>query len=974
MVKKNILVFTLIFLPLIICDAQIKERGVPFIVNHSHSTYNAGTQNWSITQNDKGFLYFGNNEGILEFDGTSWNTFPVPNNSVVRSVLAVNDTIYAGAFEEIGYLAPDSNNTGTLIYHPLNHLIPQQYRNFGEVWNIFEYQGDIIFQSFDYIYIKSMHSEDSIKVIEPLSSFCMMHFANERFFIVDKENGLMELKNDSLQLISDHPVFFRNEIRSIIPYSRDTFLIATSNEGLFLMSEQKLEPWDTFVNDHLKKNNVYKAIVVSDDNFAFGSIRNGVYISDKEGNVLQNLNRSKGLQNNTVLSLFLDKRKNLWLGLDNGIDFIEINSPISILNFTYNIETVYTSIIHNGIMYVGTNQGLYASEVEKLSNLNSINNKFELVKGTDGQVWELEVIDNTLLCGHDFGVFQIDGLDARKISDIRGFWSFIKPDPDKNIIIAGTYNGLVRLIAQNNQWFYDGKIEGFDDSSRKLFYDNNDNLWISHGYRGLYKLKLCDNFKKIEKKKLFRNEANLPEALPYNINVYNNDMVVTTHSGMYMYDYDVNKFVKEENLNKIFSGEEFIDKLYQDSKESIWYFTANGMGVMRLLEDGLYMDISSPFNRINETLIPAFQNIYVHNDENVFIGTQNGLVHYNPAIIKTSEYQAEVYIKEAMFYGIQEHVTFYMPGNISQEEKKGFKSIPFSQNSVIFKFTLPSYENPDKIRFSFRLKGFDEEWSEWSAANIKEYTNLKEGDYVFKVKAVDSFGNESRMKSFNFTIDPPLHRSTLAYLIYAVILLFILAGNFYYIRKKIIKARKKEKRRHEKRLKRREEDFKEKMSLSENEIMSLQQKNILNEVKHKNKELANATLHLIHKNKTLSELKKDLDKLYKNTNEYSNERDLAKSLIKKVNKDLNNEKNWELFNRYFDEVHQDFINRVKDKHNNLTPKELRLCAFLRMNISTKEIAPLMNISVRGVEISRYRLRKKMNLKRDVNLTEYIINL
>lgn len=975
MISKLILVFALIILPLI-SNASIKDIGVPFIVNHSHNTYSAGTQNWSITQNNKGFLYFGNNSGILEYDGSNWNTFQMPNNSVVRSVLAVGDTVYAGAFDKIGFLAPDTSEQGNKTFNSLNHLVPPQYENFSEVWNIFEYQDDIIFQSFEYIFIKSGKKNDTLKVIEPLSSFCMMHFANDRFFIVDKETGLMELKNDSLQLVNDHPIFFRNEIRSILPYSEDSFIIGTSNEGLFIMEDQKLEPWDVDVNSHIKESSVYKAIKISDENYAFGSIRNGVYISDKEGNVLQNLNRNKGLQNNTVLSLFKDQRNNLWLGLDNGIDFIEINSPLSILNYTYNIEATYTSIIHNEIMYIGTNQGLYASEIEDVSNLNSLNTDFKLIKGTEGQVWTLDIIDNTLLCGHDFGAFQVNGFDARKITDKRGFWTFLKPVINENLIIAGTYNGLVRLINHNGTWLYRDEIEGFDDSSRKIFYDKENNLWVSHGYRGLYKLKPGENFEKIEHKKLYKYNHGLPETLPYNIQVYNGNMFVTTHSGIYQYDYELNKFIKEESLNNILPDEQFFAKLYQDNNKNIWYFTENssGMGVRRFIEGGNYINITSPFYRINETLIPAFQNIYVPDDENVFIGTQNGLVHYDSSIIKEYKQQEDVYIKQASFYGNEDSISLYMPNYTLKENMKSKKIMPFSLNSVIFKFTLPVYENPDKTRFSFRLKGFEDNWSDWSEANFKEYTNLKEGDYVFELKALDADGNETQIKSFDFTIEPPFIRSPTAYAIYAFVLLIIIAANFYYIRKRILKTRKKEKIKHDKKLAKREKVFKEKMSINENEIMHLQHENIINKVKHKNKELANTTLHLINKNKTLSELKEDLDKLYNNTQAYSTERDIAENLIKKVNKNLNNENNWELFNKYFDEVHQDFIKHIKEKHPNLTPKELRLCAFLRMNISTKEIAPLMNISVRGVEISRYRLRKKMNLNRDENLTEYIINL
>ena len=109
-----------------------------------------------------------------------------------------------------------------------------------------------------------------------------------------------------------------------------------------------------------------------------------------------------------------------------------------------------------------------------------------------------------------------------------------------------------------------------------------------------------------------------------------------------------------------------------------------------------------------------------------------------------------------------------------------------------------------------------------------------------------------------------------------------------------------------------------------------------------------------------------------NSNLDENHKSGLNHLVKRIDKDINNEKFWKVFDSYFDEVHQDFLTRMKEKHPDLSPKELRLSAYLRMNISTKEIATLMNISVRGVEVSRYRLRRKLNIDRDTNLTEYIL--
>lgn len=949
---------------------QIKDIGVPFFVNHNRSKYNASTQNWSITQSDKGFIYSGNNDGVLEFDGTNWRTFAVPNASVVRSVLAVGDTIYVGAFEEIGYLA--TNADGKLAYNSLNHLIPASKMNFDEIWNIYKVGERLIFQSFNYIFILM---KGQIKVIEPLSKFSFLRVANDSFYVVDIENGLMLVEGDSLKLVSDDPIFFRNEIRCIIPFDYENLLLGTSNEGLFLLDKNRLtiSPWNSEINKKIKENNLFSAFKLTNGNLVFGSVTNGVYISGKDGRILQHMNRHKGLQNNTILSLFEDRENNLWLGLDNGIDYLEVSSPLSILNYNFNIESAYTSIVHNGIMYVGTNQGLYAKEYTELNKMNSNDDRFMLIKGTEGQVWSLEVIDNTLFCGHNYGCFVVNRFSATQISSIRGFWSFLTPPNNNKIVLAGTYTGLVRLQRNKEKWDVFDEVKGFNESSRSIYFDENGSLWVAHGYRGLFKLNLSNSYDSVMNSKLYRVGVGLPNELPYNINIIDNKIIITSKDGIFKYNYDRDSFYKPVEMNRLFEGKGFVDKIYQDNNGNLWYFTDKYLGVMRFLEDGTYRDITSPFSSVKEILLPAFQNIYVYDSNNIFVGSQKGLIHYAPNIIKDYLAAEKVFLNEVSFYGKKKtsHSLFYGSNEGLNKERRPV--IPHSQNSVSIKFTMPAFENPENINFSFRLDGFDLDWSDWDKINFKEYTNLREGNYVFQIKAINTFGAESNIRNFYFTIKPPLLRSKGAYIMYSIVIILTIAGNFYYLRKRILKTRQREKLLHEKQLAQRERMFEEQTALSEKEIMHLRNESLKSKMKHKNKELANATLHLIQKNKTLTYLKDDLSNLTKSIPSDKPEKQSINNLLKKINKDLRNENGWELFNNYFDEVHQDFIERLRQNYSDLSPKELRLCAYLRMNISTKEIAPLMNISVRGVEISRYRLRKKLKLDYNTNLTDFIIS-
>lgn len=967
---KRILIFSFVSLFILHSNAQIKDLGLPFIVNYNKNLYKASTQNWDITQGKNGFMYFANNEGILEYDGTNWKTYEVNNRSVVRSIFSIGDTIYSGAYEEIGFLAPDFR--GEFKYQTLNDLIPENYRNFGEVWNIYEQNGKIYFQSFIYIFILS---NGEIEVIEPSGSFSMLHEADNSFYVVDSDKGLMTFKEDSLVFLSNHPIFFRNEIRCILPLTNGDLLIGTSNEGLFKLDKnsKSVSYWNTSINKKIIENTLYSGLKLKDGNIAFGSVSNGIYLCHENGVELQHLNRFKGLQNNTILSIMEDKHSNLWLGLDNGIDYLEVSSPISVLNFNFNIETAYASIVYNDILYVGTNQGLYAKEYSKIKNMNLNEEGFKLVKGTEGQVWSLQIVDNTLFCGHNFGCYVINNFEASRISDKRGFWSFLQPAKMDNIILAGTYTGLVRLQKKNGKWTFLDEVKGFSESCRVLYLDDNSNLWVSHGYLGLFKLSLTSTLDSVLNYRLYNSNAGLPEKLPYNIQILDNKMLVTTVNGVFQYESEKDTFMVQSEMDKIFRNHGLIDKIEKDSNGNLWYFTEDYLGLIRRLEDGSTKDIKSLFSSINESFLSSFQNIYIKDQNNIFIGSQNGLIHYSPKVIHDYSLAEKVYIKKVDFYGKKKPLITYFTGITSNNNEVNVYEIPFSNNSALFRFTTPVYENAEKLNFSFRLIGFDSNWSKWNKINFKEYTNLREGDYTFQVKAINAYGTESDIALVNFEVKPPKIRSQLAYVIYLILLLIIIAGNIFYLRRRILKIRMREKLKHEKRLAQREQIFLEQTALSEKEIIQLRNESLRNEMIHKNKELANATLHLIQKNKSLTKLKDELNHFIKSHSSENLDMHGINRLKKRINKDLKNEKNWDLFNTYFDDVHQDFIDRLKKEYSDLTPKELRLCSYLRMNISTKEIAPLMNISIRGVEISRYRLRKKLNLSHDTNLVDFILS-
>ena len=160
---------------------------------------------------------------------------------------------------------------------------------------------------------------------------------------------------------------------------------------------------------------------------------------------------------------------------------------------------------------------------------------------------------------------------------------------------------------------------------------------------------------------------------------------------------------------------------------------------------------------------------------------------------------------------------------------------------------------------------------------------------------------------------------------------------------------------------------------SESELVTLRNEKLEADINFKNSELASSAMHLVKKGELVSKMKTELSHVLKALGNHPAEAELKK-IIKSISEDDNMDQEWENFALHFDKVHSDFISALKEKHPGISNNEVKLCAYLRMNLSTKEIAQLMNISVRGVEVSRYRLRKKLELATEISLFDYLINI
>lgn len=945
---------------------QLKNVGVPDIKNFPKQEYQGSAQNWQIAGSSENLMYFANNNGLLEFDGNHWRLYNLPNQSIVRSVrIDEKGRIFVGQQNGFGYLEPDEK--GRLQYRSLVDLVSMEDRNFEEIWRIHLTDFGVVFQSYTHLFIYRNNQISSIPLKNKLK---FSFYVNGHLWVQDEKGGLLEYRHGHFFELRGVESLTDKEVWAVLPLYSNRVLIGTANHGVFVYDGEQLTAWEGVGNDFLVENQIFSAAKFQEAYYAFGTIQNGILITDEAGNIIQHINKKKGLQNNTVLSIGTDRDDNLWLGLDNGIDYIDIGSPFTFMFDPEGLGATYTSLVHKGKLYVGTNHGLFVKDWPEQVTVDA--KGFRLIPNTVGQVWSLGVYDDVVLCGHDKGTYVVTDEKVELISEVSGAWTFIELIQDEEHLLGGNYSGLTlfRKTADEMSWELVGPVKGFQESSKLMAQDESGDVWMSHGYKGVFRIRLNEDLDSVVHYDYFNSNDGLPSDIYINLTTIGADIVYTTPDGIYIYQPDINRFERSEVYNAIFENQNDIDYIYEDQYNNLWFAAGNVPGVIRYLEDGTFTKVVAPFEKLSGRLISGFQHVHVVDIQNTFISLEDGLAHYSPSYQTKSTLPLHVHIREVV--NLQDGRDFY-PNYMNEALSEDSLTFKYQGNNLKFVYSSSDYKSLGKIKFSYFLENYNTEWSEWSAESTTEFMNLREGDYVFKVKARDPFQNESEVASFSFYIDPPWYRSVVALLAYTLAVFILIAILVWWVYHRMQISKRKERLKNLQEHRKRVHQYQREVLVSEKEIIKLRNEQLRGKMIHLDKELANQTMHLVQKNKFMGKLKNELKSLQSLVDDSAAKSKIS-LIINRIDKEFDNEKQKELFETYFDEVHEDFFKRLADRFPALTPREQKLCAYIKMNISTKEIATLQNISSRGVEISRYRLRKKLGLDRDTNLSTFITSI
>lgn len=934
------------------------QLGLPLIKNFSPDDYKGGIQNWQILQDERGVIYVANNFGLLQFDGNDWRTYTISEASKLRSIaIDQNNRVYVGCQGDFGYFEADS--LGELKYHSLKHILPKTERDIDETWRTYIINNKVYFCTFTNLYA---YSNNTIEVISHEKGLDVSYLSNNAIYTHVPGEGLHKLEKNKL-ILTAYGDFFKDKVVSgVISFRQNELLITTMRHGIFIIDNTNIRPWKADLVKIFSETFINSTLLLSNGNIALGTQHSGVYIVNQEGEILLHMDKDRGLLSRTILSLYEDQNHNLWVGQNNGLSFVELKSPFRQINEEAGLPgTGYAALRKADNLYLGTNNGVYLDS----------NGQIKQIEGSEGQVYSIQSIDDHLFVGHNNGALIIKNGIAQNIDATTGTWMFLKV---KNHLLQGTYDGIKIRDADNLT--QTGTIKQLHESSRILVKENDSTIWMSHGYKGIYRLDFKNSELTESNIDFYNGNNKLPSDLFNAVYIINGKLKFSTEHGILDYNEANKDFIPDTELSSYFDGDK-INALKNDIYGNIYFITNSTVGFLEKTGKSKYIKHVSPFNPIRKLLNDDLPNINIISPNIVLFGAKEGFVLFDRNLFWTTENEEfHTIIRQVKYRGEQTGLLYNGNTNISFQEDDSPSTNPptisYVNNTISFYFASTSFNTTMVPQFQYKLEGFDKNWHDWNKSNFKEYTNLKEGTYTFKVKSRNANNIISDEATYTFVVLYPWYRSPFAYSIYVILIISTLIGIVVVVGKKHEKEKLELEQKRVNQLSEKEKQLDSIAKRSASEINQLRNEKLESEIKHMNTELATNTMHLLNKNEFINSIKSTLGGVVKKSTNQEVKSQISR-IIKNIEKNIETDGDWDNFQIHFDKVHGDFSRRIQREYPTLSPQDIKLSAYLRLNLSTKEIANLLNISVRGVEIARYRLRKKLELDRSQNLTEFILN-
>ncbi|MEZ5039763.1 MAG: hypothetical protein R2828_07725 [Saprospiraceae bacterium] len=923
------------------------------IRNFSPTEYKAGIQNIDFAQNRDMTLFVANNLGVLSFNGNGWKRHDFKTGKKKRSLAFDENTdrLYVGSQGDFGYYESDWE------YVSLVDKIPESERDFDEVWDVFLIGSHVYFCTFQGIYAYDGVTMAVIKHQDGLErSFC----SNGKLFTQSQRGKLFEVVEN--QLVQTYPQEELDRIiAGIIPKEGGYLLFYNSGQVEFSTPFGVTRIFDELI-EALRETYVNHVLQLSDTRLAISTQTAGLFLYDLQEYTIEKISIEDGLETNVCLRSFQDYRGNLWVGMQNGIALVHINSPMRLLNQEINLQG-------SGYEAFETTQGTYYTTSNGIYYLAKAAVRCEFLSGTEGPAYGIQEIAGKLYAGHHTGLFLLENGKARRIAATDGLWEVKQLRSNPEFAIGGAYAGLYLFkINENKDLQVVQKISGFGASSRFFEEDQQGHIWVGQYYKGLYQLILSADMTQATVNQVSR-DTDFPINEQIILSRIDDDFYLATYAGLYQLS-TTEGTVKVADLFSDNIGQQPVYLLEQDNKNNVHILTENTVGFYKQISANNYVFIPSSLYQLRYHLNNDLLYVSVNMKEGILFSANEGFIHYNPKLEEPLEIEEPLVISQV--FSVTEDRILYLRKPF-EEKQNNLGRLVISPKAKVLKIDVESFQFNDlgNQQFRYLLKGFDEDYGPWTSTSTKEYTNLTEGEYEFTAQIRNYQGQITSSQTLLLVVEPPFHRSLLAKFLYVILAIGALFAGFRYQRSRYKRKALKIEEAKKMELAAKQEKLIELEQQKEQELLQLREEKMQSELQHVNNLLAASTMNLVVKNEFIEAIKEELKAVKQKGKNVETKQSLER-IVKEIDTTLRLQEDWDQFEYHFDKVHRDFLTRLRADYPDLSPNEQKLCALLRLNLNTKDIANLLHISLRGVEVARYRLRKKLDLETGQNLSKFIL--
>ncbi|MBN1990148.1 MAG: PAS domain-containing protein [Bacteroidales bacterium] len=752
------------------------EEGNLFVRNYLPKEYRAHVQNWAVGQDSRGIMYFGNSDGLLEYDGVNWRIIQLPSKEWVRS-MAIDSAgrVWVGGSNEIGYVEPSSAKG--MEYVSLTHLVPANAKPFLDVWETVILNGDIFFRTSNYLI---RYSNGKVHTWENSGGFGVSFVVNSTFFISSNNQGLLYLKGNVLKKAPQWDSFTHDPILLAKTYNNTVAFIGTASKGFAYYNplahpDSSVRYISSPAASYYQKYHLKSEVQKYGTNYYISTPGDGCIVINEKGELQTVINQIKGLSTNRLHGLVVDRHGFLWFASNNGISKVDIMSPITYWGVADGLDGNVESIIRfNNTLYVGTHQGIYyidsKNRIKKLPGLNTTG--WSIIRFTDEATGATKVI-----VGASNGIYELKKDRVQLLRPTSAYvYELYQSRFVKNRLFACTATGVDIYRFTNGELRLEGHINGVAENIRSLYEENASTTWLGTFRNGV--VRLTHNHSTILNPEV--KIYDVTKGLSSNKNAllfpFNGSFVVGSDGGLDKYNSTTDSFEPDTTLgvNYTSSGKD-VFTFSPAANGNVWVSGLNNKrsetGYFKPMANGTYTWVDAPLRLIPEMMVFGF---YLDDSTGVaWIGGDEGLFRYSP--YQTTDYsdlfnarikRVSINADSSFYYGVS---TF--GDNVDLHAGSAYKPVQLSydQNSLIFNFIAIYYVHEEANLYSYYLEGYDKKWSAWQTLPMKEYTNLPEGSYVFKVKAKNIFGVESNVDDFYFTISPPWYRTIWADIVYVIL-------------------------------------------------------------------------------------------------------------------------------------------------------------------------------------------------------------